>query len=199
MMTSIVLIRHGETDWNVEGRYQGQADPPLNQRGFEQAHELVESLSSINLDLLYTSPLKRAAQTASILAKRLTIPLHVEPGLVEIHQGDWQTRLRSEIEALYPDLFRRWETTPWEVSPPNGETLTQVQARVETAMQAILDRHPGKCIGIVAHRIPIALIKIRFQGLDAGIIRSLHLPNIYFEVIPIGSKRDECSQEKEDS
>jgi phosphoserine phosphatase len=198
-MTSLVLIRHGETDWNVEGRYQGQADPPLNQRGFAQALELAESLASIGLDLLYTSPLQRAAQTASIVAKRLTIPLHVEPGLMEIHQGDWQTRLRSEIEALYPDLFRRWETTPWEVSPPNGETLPQVQTRVETALQNIVDRHLGQCIGIVAHRIPIALIKVRYQGLDSDIIRSLHLPNIYFEVIPIGSKRDGCSQEKEDS
>lgn len=67
-MTRLILIRHGETDWNVEGRYQGQADPPLNERGRAQAHELADELRSIELDVLYTSPLRRCVQTAQILA-----------------------------------------------------------------------------------------------------------------------------------
>lgn len=184
-MTSLILIRHGETDWNVSGRYQGQADPSLNQRGIEQSRQLAKELSSIGLDVLYTSPLQRAVQTAQIIADKLHIPVHHEPRLKEIHQGDWQTRLRSEIESLYPRMFKRWETEPWEVTPPQGEHLSQVQTRVYAAIDDILTRHPGERIGIVAHRIPIALIKMRFQELDRDIVRTLDLPNTYYEVIEV--------------
>lgn len=184
-MTGLVLIRHGETDWNVEGRYQGQADPPLNARGLAQSYQLAEQLKNHPLDLLYTSPLKRAAQTAEIAAQLLGIPLYMEARFMEIHQGDWQTRLRAEIDELYPDLFRRWESEPWQVSPPNGETLYQVQARVIAGVEEIKQKHPRDQVGIVTHRIPIALIKVQYQGLDRDIVRSMHLPNIYFEQIDI--------------
>jgi phosphoserine phosphatase len=184
-MTGLVLIRHGETDWNVEGRYQGQADPPLNARGLAQAYQLAEQLKNHPLDLLYTSPLIRSAQTAEIAAQLLGIPLYREARFMEIHQGDWQTRLRAEIDELYPDLFRRWESEPWQVSPPNGETLYQVQARVLAAVEEIKHNHPNDLVGIVTHRIPIALIKVQYQGLDRDIVRSMHLPNIYFEQIDI--------------
>jgi broad specificity phosphatase PhoE len=184
-MTRLFLIRHGETDWNVAGRYQGQADPPLNARGLEQAYELARTLQGVGIEFLFTSPLKRAFQTARILANRLNIPLYADRRLMEIHQGDWQTRLRSEIESLYPALFRRWEIEPWQVTPPGGERLAEVQERVEAAVNDILTLHPDRIVGIVAHRIPIALIKLRFQDLDADIVRTLHLPNTYIEEIRI--------------
>ena len=184
-MTRLILIRHGETDWNVEGRYQGQADPPLNAHGLEQARDLSEKLLPLKLDVVYTSPLLRAAQTAQVISERLGIPMVLEPRLMEIHQGSWQTRLRAEIQALYPDLFRQWEAAPWQVSPPNGETLYQVQARVDAALESIIPRHRGAGIGFVAHRIPIALIKLRYQDLDRDIVRTLSLPNTYFEEIRI--------------
>ena len=181
--THLFLIRHGETDWNVEGRYQGQADPPLNDRGLRQAHELGDKLASVNLDLLYTSPLLRSEQTAEIISRKLAIPFYKDERLMEINQGKWQTRLRSEIEALYPDLFRRWETEPWEVTPPGGESLEQVGQRVFAAIDELLQKHSGKRIGIVSHRIPIALIKMRFQGLDPDVVRLLKLSNAYYEEI----------------
>lgn len=182
-MTSIILIRHGETDWNVEGRYQGQADPPLNNNGIEQAQILAERLVSYQIDLIYSSPLKRASQTAEIISEYLELPLYYEPRLMEINQGDWQTRLRSEIQELYPDAFHRWETQPWQVMPPGGEHLSQVQVRVIEAINDITSLHSGNKVGIVAHRIPIALIKLRYQDLDPDIVRTLQLPNAYFEEI----------------
>lgn len=186
-MTRLILIRHGETEWNVIGRYQGQADPPLNEQGVAQSYELAEQLAGTGLDILYASPLKRAAQTAQIVVEKLSIPLFMEPRFMEIHQGDWQTRLRAEINQLYPDLFRRWESEPWEVSPPNGESLQQVQDRVIVALKEVIDKYPHRCVGIVTHRIPIALIKVHYQGLDRDIVRSMQLPNIYFEEIVINS------------
>lgn len=184
-MTSLYLIRHGQTDWNIEGRYQGQADPPLNQRGIKQANELWEELKDENLDLVYTSPLLRAKQTAVILTDRLSIPLKEDPRLMEIHQGNWQTKLRSEIQASYPDVFKAWETNPWEVTPPGGENLSQVQDRVKASVDDITKHNPDKKVGVVTHRIPIALIKVRFQNLDPDIVRSIHLPNTYWEEIVI--------------
>ena len=184
-MTSVVLIRHGETDWNVEGRYQGQADPPLNKKGFEQAKTLAENLLSFELDLLFTSPLKRAKKTAEIIAEKNNLPIIEEPRFMEIHQGDWQTRLRSEIERIYPELFKKWETEPWNVTPPNGEHLNQVRERVLEGLHDAVNLYPGKKIGVVTHRIPISLIKMEFQDLDPDIVRTIQLPNTYYEKIEI--------------
>jgi len=184
-MTRIVLIRHGETDWNVEGRYQGQANPGLNERGIEQSHCLARELSSVGIDLIVTSPLQRAFQTAKIIASHLNIPVYEEPDLMEIHQGNWQTLLRWEIEALYPDLFSRWESKPWEVTPPSGEHLNQVKNRVYKVVDRIITTYRNKKIGLVTHRIPIALIKLRYQNLEKDIIRTLDLPNTYFEEIVV--------------
>ncbi len=184
-MAKLILVRHGETDWNVEGRYQGQADPPLNSQGLQQARSLAKKLKGRDLELLVSSPLRRAAQTARILAEKLKLPVFFDNRLMEIHQGDWQTLLRSEIEQLYPELFHRWETEPWQVTPPNGENMFQVQQRVNAFLDELLLNHPDACIGIVTHRIPIALIKLRYQDLQTNIVRSLHLPNTYFEEIEI--------------
>ena len=184
-MTTIVLIRHGETDWNIVGRYQGQADPPLNANGIKQAQILSKELQQSSIDLIYTSPLIRTKKTAEIISNQLNIQLIDEARLMEIHQGDWQTRLRSEIEDLYPELFAAWEKTPWEVSPPGGENLQQVQFRVNNAVDDIVKREPGKKIGLVTHRIPIALIKVRYQEMDPDIVRTIHLPNAYWEEIEI--------------
>lgn len=189
MTIRLILIRHGETDWNVEGRYQGQADPPLNQQGLAQARQLAQKLRGVGLDVLYSSPLRRALQTAQILAEALDVPLHTEPRLVEIHQGEWQTLLYTEIAARYPELFDRWQTEPWTVTIPGGENIAQVQERVYAAVDEILSRHEGQCIGMVAHRLPITLLKIRYQGLDPDVVRTLQLPNTYWEEIPLKARQ----------
>lgn len=188
-MARLILIRHGETDWNIAGRYQGQADPPLNETGLKQARRLAEELHATRLDRLVSSPLQRALQTAEVIAARKQIPLQTDARLMEIHQGDWQTRLRAEIEMLYPELFKTWENEPWQVTPPGGESLQQVQQRVNQAVDEILALSPGQVTGIVAHRIPIALIKIRYQGLDPDIVRTLDLPNTYYEAINLPTAR----------
>jgi probable phosphoglycerate mutase len=134
---------------------------------------------------LYTSPLQRTKQTANIVSNKLGIPEIDEPRLMEIHQGDWQTRLRSEIQTLYPDLFTTWEMNPWEVTPPGGEHLSEVQARVNQAIDDILRSNTYHKIGLVTHRIPIALIKVRYQNMDPDIVRSIDLPNAYWEEISL--------------
>jgi broad specificity phosphatase PhoE len=90
-----------------------------------------------------------------------------------------------EIQSLYPERFARWEASPWEVTPPGGENLREVKRRVDAAVDDLLVQHPGEGIGVVTHRIPIALIKMRFQGMDPDIVRALDLPNTYWEEIQI--------------
>lgn len=197
-MTRLVLVRHGETDWNVEGRYQGQADPPLNAKGLAQAKKVAQELKEVGIDVIYSSPLKRAWQTAEIIARELGVPLYPEPRLMEIHQGDWQGRLRAEIAAKYPELFQRWLTDPWRVTPPGGESLQQVQARVYAAVDEILQRHRGQTVALVTHRIPIALLKVRYQGFDPDAVRKLELPNTYWEVIEVEDREPTPAGEKSD-
>ena len=102
-MTDLILIRHGETDWNVAGRYQGQADPTLNNRGLEQAHQLARELRSSPLDVIYTSPLLRAVQTAKIIMEVLDLHLREDSRLMEIHQGKRACARKSK--AYTPSCF----------------------------------------------------------------------------------------------
>jgi len=183
LTTRLILIRHGETDWNVEKRYQGQEDPPLNRRGRYQAQWLAEALSGIPLDVLYSSPLARARETAQTLKERLGVPLHFEERLKEIHLGEWGGKLSAEVAGQDPDRHLRWETDAWSVTPPGGESLFQVRERVHAAADEIVRRHEGKTIGLVAHRIPLGLLKIRYGNLDASLLRKMYLPNAGWEEV----------------
>ncbi len=185
MTTRLLLIRHGETDWNAQGRYQGQTDPPLNRRGEEQAQRLAEKLAGDRLDMAYSSPLRRAVQTARIIAESLTIPLHIEPRLMEIHLGAWESLLATEIAARDPERFRGWEKDPWGITPPDGESIKSVRDRVYAAADEILVRHAGRSIGLVAHQLPLVLLKIRYQGIDPALVRKVSLPNTHWEEIEI--------------
>ena len=185
MPARIVLIRHGETDWNAEDRYQGQLDPPLNRRGIAQARRLAEELKGAGLQALYSSPLQRALQTAEIISQALDIPLHTDPRLKEIRQGEWEGLLRSEIAARYPELFRRWLEEPWAATPPGGESLAQVRERVIAAVSEIASRHRGEKVGVVTHLIPIYIIKAHYQGLTFEALRGTAFPNGGWEELTI--------------
>ncbi len=186
-MTRLLLIRHGETDWNVEGRYQGQADPPLNARGLAQARALAArwQQEGIRPAAIYASPLKRAWQTAEILAQATGAPLYAEPRLKEIGLGAWEGVLTPEIMRRWPETFRDWETRPWQTRPPGGETIAEVQQRVYAAIDDIIARHPNDTVAIVAHRLPLALLKIRYQGYDPEEVRRIPIPNAEAEEIQV--------------
>jgi phosphoserine phosphatase len=181
--TRLILIRHGETVWNVEGRYQGQADPPLNERGLGQARSLARRLQPLGLDVLYTSPLVRASATAEIVAGALGLPVRVDPRLMEIHLGRWQGRLATDIASEDAELFREWHAAPWTVIPPGGESLAQVQERVYAAADDILSRHAGQCVGVVTHRIPYLLLGMRYLRFPRHDLSAIKLANGCFEEI----------------
>jgi broad specificity phosphatase PhoE len=111
----------------VEGRYQGQADPLLNDRGRAQAQRVAEALRGQRLEALYASDLRRAAETAEAISQATGLAVRYDPRLREIHQGEWQGLLVTEIERRYPDLLRRWQEVPLRVTLPGGESIAQMR------------------------------------------------------------------------
>ncbi len=162
-MTRLYLIRHGETDWNVEGRWQGQADVPLNARGREQAQRVARALRDVPFAAIYSSDLSRARETAEALARVVGLPVREDPRLREIHQGEWQGMLVGEIQARYAGQFARRRSDPLRVAPPGGETVAQVRDRVVRAVDEIIAKHPCETVAVVSHGFAIAVILAHFR------------------------------------
>jgi broad specificity phosphatase PhoE len=139
-MATILLARHGETDWNREGRWQGWADPPLNETGRAQARELAEELRDVPFDAVYSSDLRRAHETAEIVAEPHGVPVLVDPGLREIDIGSWSGLTHDEIRQRFPDGTR-----------PDGETHEQHAARVRETVLRIARENADRRILLVAH------------------------------------------------
>ncbi|RME09532.1 MAG: histidine phosphatase family protein [Ardenticatenia bacterium] len=186
-MTTIYMVRHGETDWNVIGRYQGQEDPPLNARGRAQAEATAEQLAQEQITAIYSSDLKRAAQTAEALAQRLNLPVHLDPRLREINQGEWQGVLVDDIRAHWPERFQQWQTAPWETHPPGGETLHDVETRILAALADIATRHPNERVAVFTHKLPIALMRIRLKGAPREALWSLLPKNAAWDVFDVSA------------
>jgi probable phosphoglycerate mutase len=163
-VTTILLARHGETDWNSERRWQGHADRPLNDAGREQARELAETLADRAIDVVYSSDLLRAHETALIVAERLGLPVDVDAGLREVDVGDWAGRVHNEIEGLDPDGYRRWQEggKGWA----GGESYEEMGERVVAAVLRLAARHPGETVLIVTHGGSIRACRATAAGLD---------------------------------
>ena len=164
-MTRFILIRHGETDWNIEGRWQGQADVPLNQLGREQAIQTALALAGMKITAIYSSDLSRARETAAILASVIKLNVQFDVRLREINQGEWQGLLASEIQARYPEAFRQRMTDPISVTPSGGETASQVMERIVAAIEEIHQLHFGETVAIVSHGFAIACLLTHYQNL----------------------------------
>ncbi len=184
-MTTLYVIRHGQTPWNAEGRYQGQLDPPLTELGQQQARETaakLAALADVSFAAIYSSDLKRAHQTALPLAETLSLPVQTDARLREIHQGAWQGVLIGDIRAKWPDEIAGWESAPWEHQPPGGESLAQLQARIHEVIDALIAQHADETIAVFTHKLPIALLKIRYQGHPPDSLWSLLPANGAWEV-----------------
>jgi broad specificity phosphatase PhoE len=136
---TVLLARHGETDSNAERRFQGQLDTPLNARGREQAVDLAERVATEVPDLavLVASPLSRARETAEIVGRRVGLEPRLDPRFMEIHVGEWQGLLYSEVLERDPELMRQWMEPPPGFRFPGGESIAEQQARVREGLDAV--------------------------------------------------------------
>lgn len=159
-MTSLLFIRHGETDWNVEKRWQGQIDVPLNANGHRQAQQMAEALAHLPISAIYASDLRRATETASYLAAWFKVEVKTDPRLREIHQGEWQGMTIGEIQTKYTFRFHSRKERPLEIAPPGGETVRQVGERVMAFVRELPPSHPETTIAVVTHGFVMALMQV---------------------------------------
>jgi broad specificity phosphatase PhoE len=170
-VTTILLARHGESDWNRAMRWQGHADRPLTERGRAQARELAERLVATELDAIYSSDLQRARETAEIVANARGLNVTALRDLREVDVGSWSGLTRSEAEQRFPEAFARWLVggEGWD----DGETYEQLSERVTRAIRAIAAAHPDERVLIVAHGGTIRTVHAAALGVDVHMYRRI--------------------------
>lgn len=155
MIKQLFVFRHGETDWNREGRFQGHIDISLNETGRQQARALIPRLQTAPVQAILSSDLSRAQETARIIAEQLGVSVHCHPGLREAHLGEAQGLTVNEIVArLGQETLNRWksyELTDADVSYPGGETGQQVMDRVFSTLENFLDQTEYQYLGVSTH------------------------------------------------
>lgn len=174
-MTTLWLIRHGQTDWNLEGRYQGQADVPLNDAGRQQARALAAELGGQSFDAIYSSDLMRARVTAEIIAQAVCLPVQTDVRLREINQGRWEGQFYQHLLLRFPAEMLARRNNPYEFRPPDGESAAEVAQRVMQAADQIAAAHPHGRVLLVSHALALATLFCRANGLALREVYD-HLP-----------------------
>ena len=177
MTTRFIVVRHGETEWNVQHRIQGNGDSPLTSRGREQADAIAERLARESFDALIASDLGRALQTAERIARRTGHPVVPDARLRERHFGEGEGMTYDEIDRRFPGAFSRTRQMDPDYRPPGGETRREFHERIVRAFEALADEHEGGRIVVVAH-----------GGVLAALYRLIHgIPIVQPHTIPISN------------
>ncbi len=185
----LLLVRHGETEWNRVSRFQGGIDVPLNDNGRSQAQQAAEFLKDVPIDFAVSSPMLRPKETAEIaLQYHPNVPLELQEELREINHGLWEGKLESEIKQEYPDLLRQWQIAPETVQMPEGENLQQVWDRAVACWNEIIKSTPVsdtelKTGLVVAHDAINKVILCHILGLSAASIWCIKQGNCAVTVI----------------
>jgi len=162
----LLLTRHGQTDWNIAGRYQGQSDIPLNQTGWSQAEGLAKKLSTEKIHAIYASDLSRAKDTAQAIANFHQLEVYTDLRWRELSFGDWEGMNYKEMSAHSPDVFSKWMIDPQHISTPNGETLAQLAQRVKSAFEEIKKNHKDETVLVVSHSGALQALLATLLGVD---------------------------------
>lgn len=166
-MTTIILVRHGQTAWNREERFRGQADIPLNPTGIEQARAAAERIArQWQVSAVYASPLQRAAKTAEIIAAALGLDVIRHADLLDIHYGRFAGLTGEEALAGWPEIYQGWLDSPGDVTFPEGESLAILRERTDRFIRAACEAHPKETIVAVGHTVANRMILLSALGLD---------------------------------
>ena len=157
-MTEIIIIRHGETEWNKTGRFQGHSDVPLSAEGRAQAAMLGENLAVDHVDMIYASDLTRAMETAAPLAQRFGLEVISDPQLRELNFGAWEGRNFNDVNAENPNAMKNFYTDPERANIPESEPFPEFQRRIAGRVREIVAQERGKRIVIVSHGASIRIL-----------------------------------------
>lgn len=169
-MANVYLIRHGRTQWNKEEVFRGQADIPLDDWGRKQAAAVGEALKGKGIEIVITSPLGRAVETATIAGRVFGgIPILQDPSLTDVDYGEWQGLPHEEVKRRYPELYQSWTIDPGHITFPGGESLQQVAKRCWDGLQKISRAYHDRSLAIISHRVinKIFLAEALGAGLQA--------------------------------
>ncbi len=169
MTTQIILVRHGETEWNRVERFRGRADLELNENGIRQAKATAQSLSGVDIVAVYSSPLKRASATAGEIARAKGLNVISLEGVVDINYGDWQGLTPEEVAIRDPEGHGTWEKTPHLAEIPGGESLLQVGERAVRALEDVVKAHSGETVVIVSHKVVCKVLLCAVLGLGENL------------------------------
>lgn len=173
----LILIRHGETEWNIQRRAQGRTDIPLNDQGRAQAGALAEHFRSEKIDLILSSPLSRALETAEAVGNAVNAPVKTAAELTEIRFGVWEGLSFDDIRVQYPELMKQWREYPYSCNIPDAESPEEVMRRVVPYLQkAVMENH-GKTVAVVSHTLPLKVALAWAMGLPFDNIHIFRLDN----------------------
>ncbi len=186
----MILVRHGETNWNLQSRFQGQIDIPLNSKGMEQAAAAGSFLRILNLDKAFSSSMTRPRQTAeAILKSQPDLEVELQQGLIEIAHGLWEGKLESEIKEEWPELLETWQNHPERAQMPEGETIQQVWSRSVHCWEQISSTlSPEETVLVVAHDAVNKTILCHLLGLTPANIWMIKQGNGSITVVDIANE-----------
>lgn len=165
-MTQIVLVRHGQTEWNKHERFRGWIDIELDETGLKQAEAAAPRIAQWEVEAIYSSPLKRTMATAQIIANRLGLPVVPLEGIIDMNFGVWQGLSIGEVKQNYPKLFELWHNNPHRLEIPQGESLEEVRKRAVATIDDIAARHENEMVTLVTHRVVCKMLLCHLLGLD---------------------------------
>jgi broad specificity phosphatase PhoE len=164
--TRVLLVRHGATELSAEDRFAGSTDVPLGVEGRRQAELLGQRLAHESFAAIYGSPMQRAMETASIVARPHNLPVTILDGLREIDHGRWEGLRHADAAAQYPEEYSAWEHDPFSCAPTGGEPGHVVMDRALQAFREIVEAHPGQRVLVVSHKATIRLVIAHVLGFD---------------------------------
>lgn len=185
MAKEILLVRHGQTESNVNGFYMGRSDENLNEVGYTQARCLSSRLDSLPITSIYTSPLLRANVTARILGEPHGLEPHALDELTEIQIGEWQGLHRDEVKQKWPEVWKMWRNDPSTVTIPAGENLVDVTDRAIRAFTHIVNAQEEKQSLIVTHEVIIKVLVAYVLQASNSIYRHFRIDNASLSVIEV--------------
>jgi broad specificity phosphatase PhoE len=164
-LCQVFLVRHGTTTLNVQNRYRGRRDVPLDAQGYQDAVDAARELSSVGLSAVYAGPLRRTIMTAQIIADEARVPdLRILHGLNNVDYGAWEGLTAEEASMYSPEAFELYRTAPEQAVCPAGERLTDAQNRMLEAVELIGSRHAGEKVAAVTHAVMIRLLVARLTA-----------------------------------
>ena len=183
--TRFYLIRHGETQWNKEGRYQGMTDIPLSEQGLAQADLLGKRFHYLPLDALYVSPLQRAMATAKPIEKETGVKMVVDEHFREIHFGEWEGKSVPQLQQEYGETYEKFFENPFLHTFPGEGLFDKVMERSVAEFEQLLQKHKGEYVAIVSHGGLLRVMLVGILGMDLPFYRKTWLTNTSITVVDV--------------